>query len=65
MALSNDNRNTYKIFNGSNWITIDKNNVVNDGMLPSFVNSLTENNLKSLLDNKSLDAECTLKTNNQ
>ena len=65
MALSNDNRDTYKIFNGSNWITIDKNNVVNDGMLPSFVNSLTENNLKSLLDNKSLDAYCTLKTNNQ
>ena len=65
MALSNDNRNTYKIFNGSNWITIDKNNIVNDGMLPSFVNSLTENNLKSLLDNKSLDAYCTLKTNNQ
>ena len=65
MALSNDDRNTYKIFNGSNWITIDKNNVVNDGMLPSFVNSLTENNLKSLLDNKSLDAYCTLKTNNQ
>ena len=65
MALSNDDRITYKIFNGSNWITIGKNNVVNDGMLPSFVNSLTENNLKSLLDNKSLDAYCTLKTNNQ
>ena len=65
MALSNDNRNTYKIFNGSNWVTIDKNNVVNDGMLPSFVNDLTENNLKSLLDNKGLDAYCTLKTNNQ
>ena len=65
MALSNDNRNTYKIFNGSNWITIDKNNVVNDGMLPSFVNSLTENDLQSFLNGKSLDAYCTLKTNNQ
>ena len=65
MALSNDDRNTYKIFNGSNWVTIDKNDVVNDGMLPSFVNDLTENNLKSLLDNKGLDAYCTLKTNNQ
>ena len=65
MALSNDNRDTYKIFNGSNWITIDKNNVVNDGMLPSFVNSLTENDLQSFLNGKSLDAYCTLKTNNQ
>ena len=65
MALSNDNRNTYKIFNGSNWITIDKNNVVNDGMLPSFVNSLTENDLQLFLNGKNLDAYCTLKTNNQ
>ena len=32
MALSNDDRNTYKIFDGSNWITIDKNDVVNNGM---------------------------------
>ena len=62
MALSNDDRITYKIFNGSNWIIIDKNNVVNDGMLPSFVNSLTENDLQSFLNGKSLDAYCTLKT---
>ena len=65
MALSNDDRNTYKIFNGSNWITIGKNNVVNDGMLPSFVNSLTENDLQLFLNGKNLDAYCTLKTNNQ
>ena len=65
MALSNDNRNTYKIFDGSNWIVINKNDITSSGMLPSFVNSLTENNLKLLLDNKSLDAYCTLKTNNQ
>ena len=65
MALSNDDRNTYKIFDGSNWIVINKNDIASSGMLPSFVNSLTENNLKSLLDNKSLDAYCTLKTNNQ
>ena len=65
MALSNDDRNTYKIFDGSNWIVINKNDITSSGMLPSFVNSLTENNLKSLLDNKSLDAYCTLKTNNQ
>ena len=65
MALSNDDRITYKIFNGSNWIAIDKNDVVNDGMLPSFVNSLTENDLQPFLNEKNLDAYCTLKTNNQ
>ena len=65
MALSNDDRSTYKIFNGSNWVTIDKNDVVNDGMLPSFVNSLTENDLQLFLNGKNLDAYCTLKTNNQ
>ena len=65
MALSNDDRNTYKIFDGSNWVIINKNDIASGGMLPSFVNSLTENNLKLLLDNKSLDAYCTLKTNNR
>ena len=65
MALSNDNRNTYKIFDGSNWVTIDKNDIVSSGMLPSFVNSLTENDLQSFLNGKNLDAYCTLKTNNE
>ena len=65
MALSNDNRNTYKIFDGSNWATIDKNDIASSGMLPSFVNSLTENDLQSFLNGKSLDAYCTLKTNNE
>ena len=65
MALSNDDRNTYKIFDGSNWIVINKNDIASSGMLPSFVNSLTENDLQSFLNGKSLDAYCTLKTNNQ
>ena len=65
MALSNDDRNTYEIFDGSNWVTIDKNDIASNGMLPSFVNSLTENDLQSFLNGKSLDAYCTLKTNNQ
>ena len=65
MALSNDDRNTYEIFDGSNWVTIDKNDIVSNGMLPSFVNSLTENDLQSFLNGKSLDAYCTLKTNNE
>ena len=64
MALSNDNRNTYKIFDGSNWAIIDKNDIASNGMLPSFVNNLTENDLQSFLNGKSLDAYCTLKTNN-
>ena len=64
MALSNDNRNTYKIFDGSNWIVINKNDIASNGMLPSFVNSLTENDLQSFLNGKSLDACCTFKTNN-
>ena len=64
MALSNDNRNTYKIFDGSNWIVIDKNDIASSGMLPSFVNSLTENDLQPFLNGKNLDAYCTLKTNN-
>ena len=64
MALSNDNRNTYKIFDGSNWIVINKNDIASSGMLPSFVNSLTENDLQSFLNGKSLDACCTFKTNN-
>ena len=65
MALSNDNRNTYKIFDGSNWIVINKNDIASSGMLPSFVNSLTENDLQPFLNGKNLDAYCTLKTNNQ
>ena len=65
MALSNDNRNTYKIFDGSNWIVIDKNDIASSGMLPSFVNSLTENDLQPFLNGKNLDAYCTLKTNNE
>ena len=65
MALSNDDRNTYKIFDGSNWIVINKNDIASSGMLPSFVNSLTENDLQPFLNGKSLDAYCTLKTNNQ
>ena len=65
MALSNDNRNTYKIFDGSNWVTIDKNDIASSGMLPSFVNSLTENDLQPFLNGKNLDAYCTLKTNNE
>ena len=65
MALSNDGRDTYKIFDGSNWATINKNDIASSGMLPSFVNSLTENDLQSFLNGKSLDACCTLKTNNQ
>ena len=64
MALSNDDRNTYKIFDGSNWIAINKNDIASSGMLPSFVNSLTENDLQSFLNGKSLDACCTFKTNN-
>ena len=64
MALSNDDRNTYKIFDGSNWIVINKNNIASSGMLPSFVNSLTENDLQPFLNGKNLDAYCTLKTNN-
>ena len=39
MALSNDDRNTYKIFDGSNWIVINKNYIASSGMLPSFVNA--------------------------
>ena len=46
IALSNDDRNTYKIFDGSNWIVISKNDIASSGMLPSFVNSLTENDLQ-------------------
>ena len=65
MALSNDDRNTYKIFDGSNWIAINKNDIASSGMLPSFVNSLTENDLQPFLNGKNLDAYCTLKTNNQ
>ena len=65
MALSNDDRNTYKIFDGSNWIVINKNDIASSGMLPSFVNSLTENDLQPFLNGKNLDAYCTLKTNNQ
>ena len=65
MALSNDDRNTYKIFDGSNWIVIDKNDIASSGMLPSFVNSLTENDLQPFLNGKNLDAYCTLKTNNE
>ena len=64
MALSNDDRNTYKIFDGSNWIVINKNDIASSGMLPSFVNSLTENDLQPFLNGKNLDAYCTLKTNN-
>ena len=64
MALSNDDRNTYKIFDGSNWVTINKNDIASSGMLPSFVNSLTENDLQSFLNGKSLDACCAFKTNN-
>ena len=65
MALSNDDRNTYKIFDGSNWIVISNNDIASSGMLPSFVNSLTENDLQPFLNGKNLDAYCTLKTNNQ
>ena len=65
MALSNDDRNTYKIFDGSNWIVINKNDIASSGMLPSFVNSLTENDLQPFLNGKNLDAYCTLKTNNE
>ena len=64
MALSNDDRNTYKIFDGSNWIVINKNDIASSGMLPSFVNSLTENDLQPFLNGKNLDACCTFKTNN-
>ena len=64
MALSNDDRNTYKIFDGSNWIAINKNDIASSGMLPSFVNSLTENDLQPFLNGKNLDAYCTFKTNN-
>ena len=64
MALSNDNRNTYKIFDGSDWVTINKNDIASSGMLPSFVNSLTENDLQPFLNGKNLDACCTFKTNN-
>ena len=39
MALSNDDRNTYKIFDGSNWIVINKNDIASSVMLPSFVNA--------------------------
>ena len=37
MALSNDNRNTYKIFDGSNWIVINQTDIASSDMLPSFV----------------------------
>lgn len=66
IALSNDGRNTYKIFDGSDWINISKSDVLNNGMLPSVLSNISANDLQTFLPTGStLDAYCVLSTSNK
>lgn len=66
IALNNDGRNTYKIFDSGNWINIDKNDVSNNGMPPSVLSSISASDLQAFLPvGSTLDAYCVLSTNNK
>ena len=56
VALSVDSKNTYLKFDGTNWNTIQENDVINNGNTIDEINSLTYQDFFNLdLTNKTLD----------
>ena len=56
VALSVDSKNTYLKFDGTNWDTIQENDIINDGNTIDEINSLTYEDFFYLnLTNKTLD----------
>ena len=56
VALSVDSKNTYLKFNGTNWNTIQENDIINNGNTINEINNLTYQDFSCLdLTNKTLD----------